>query len=225
MKKINLFIKTNSEHSKIINIETIIPYYKNKASTNYIFEKKLTPHLFRHTLKKNKAHLYKVIFLILSGIFSSLALYTHYSSLNWTCFLVLGDHTSAKNILCFISFFFAFCSFILGIYINPFREILNEVTRKKLKNAKKTMKKQLSELDSTNLNFREHKKQKKMIVQTYQDLKDSIFDSKNSSFLLLKNISISDDFSEKEREELSNQVIHEFENQLDLLIEDYKLSF
>jgi len=174
---------------------------------------------YPYTSNKNRVLLYKVVFLLLTIIFTALSAYLYTANICWVFHSFIANPDMLKNFLSLICSVCAICSFIIGFFASPEIDIATHLVHKAKKRAKKIFKRAACEI---RFNHRTDDSLIDYCRELYHGVYEKMTRFKDEQLLLLKRIRISRQLSDKEKETLYNQAITELESKLQGLLEDYK---
>lgn len=179
------------------------------------------PHHRPYSANKSKVMSYQGIFLAFSLIFLTLAGLIYYKTTNWTCSLFFGNFMMIKTLISTFCLFLFFSSMWVALSMRIEREAMNHLSRRAKKRLAKIYGRIKAELGFTTFySFNDPKAI--YLWQLYKDAKDKLADRKEETLLVFSRIKNSNDIDPEIKEDLYNQAILEYHDQLYTIILDFK---
>jgi hypothetical protein len=129
-------------------------------------------------------------------------------SFNWTFSFLFGTTGSIRTLLCGISLALSGVALVVGLWLQPERELVHISVKKTKQKARKIFSRKWAELYGNSAGrtlFREH----------FEHWLEQINDIEEETILIVKRIRLSLVLSEKEKERLYNQALCELQIELD----------
>lgn len=181
------------------------------------------PHHRPYSANKSKVMSYQGIFLAFSLIFLTLAGLLHFKTTNWTCSLFFGNFMMIKTFITTLSLFFFFSSMWVALSMRIERETINHLAKRAKKRLSKLYAKIRAENGFSSFYFLDDPKSA-FLRQLYRETRDRIEDRREETLLLFSRIKNSQDVDPEIKEDLYNQAVLEFHDQLHTILLDFKNS-
>lgn len=179
------------------------------------------PHHRPYSANKSKVMSYQGIFLAFSLIFLTLAGLLCYKTTNWTCSLFFGNFMMIKTSIITSSLFFFLSSMWIALSMRTEREAINHLAKRAKKRLSKIHSRFRAEQGFTFIqSFNDPKSA--YLKHLYKEAKDRLEDRREETLLLFSRIKDSKEVDPEIKEDLYNQAILEFHDQLYSIILGFK---
>ncbi len=179
------------------------------------------PHHRPYSANKKRVMAYQGIFLGFSLVFLTLAGLMCFKTTNWTCSLLFGNFMMIKTFIITLSLFLFLSSMWVALSMRTEREAINHLTKRAKKRLSKMYDRLKAELGITS--FYSFSDPKALCLKhLYREARDKIEDRREETLLLFSRIKDSKDVDPEIKEDLYNQAILEFHDQLYTVILAFK---
>lgn len=213
--------QTNTDHNKIYSLLEAQPplpptFHELHRFKMKIEENKSALHHYPYSLNLGKVLIYKAIFLAISFIFAALAGYLYSIYFNWTFSLLFGTTAGVRSFLCGFSLVLSGIALVVGLWIQPEREIAHSIVSKTKLKARKIFSRKAAELSGHNASHHVISEHGLLLFREHYELwLEDINDLEEEVLLIVKRIRLSRVLSEKEKERLYNQALFELQTELE----------
>lgn len=181
------------------------------------------PHHRPYTTNKHKVRLYQAGFLLFGMVFLTLAGLIYFKTTNWTCALYFGNCMAVKMIVITLCLFFSFISISTSLNMRTEKEAINHLAKRAKYRLRRTYLRIKAQLGLTSL-FSFNDQNAQYLKQIYLDTREIIADRQAETLHLFYRIKNSHEIDPEIKEDLYNQAILEFHDQLFSIVLSFRHS-